>query len=178
MTRWSWIIIASAPRGPEGVDDALDVLLVDDDVVGSVGLRERLAALRCASSRETVMTGPRTAWVPTTGARASAWSRMSFTRASPGAATAASWSTSDLQLADLFGLGGHVAVLVDDESGQVTAGGAQLGALGRGVARREEDAGHPGDDGDDERPGGRTGAALRHTLPPSTGVTCGGVQLR
>ena len=83
-----------------------------------------------------------------------------------------------LQLADLFGLGGHVAVLVDDESGQVTARGAQLGALGRGVARREEDTGQPGDDGDDERPGGRSGAALGHTLPLSTGVTCGGVQLR
>ena len=124
------------------------------------------------------MTGPRTAWVPTRGARASAWSRMSFDPGVPRSGDGRELVDLGLQLADLFGLGGHVAVLVDDESGQVTARGAQLGALGRGVARREEDTGQPGDDGDDERPGGRSGAALGHTLPLSTGVTCGGVQLR
>jgi hypothetical protein len=71
-----------------------------------------------------------------------------------------------LQLADLFGLGGYVAVLVDDEGGQVTAGGAQLGAVGGGVARRKENPGQRRDDGDDDRPGGWARAALRHTFLP------------
>ena len=83
-----------------------------------------------------------------------------------------------LQGADLLGLGGDVAVLVGDEAREVAAGAAQLGAVRRGVAGREEGAGEDGDERDDEAPGGRSGAALPAYPPPLVGRACGVVQLR
>ena len=77
-----------------------------------------------------------------------------------------------LELAHLFGLDGDVPVLVGDETREIPADGAQLGAVGGGVARREEGAGERGDHRDDKSPGRGTGPVLGHALPSRLGMSC------
>src|SRR6478609_8331661 len=122
------------------VADALDVLLVDDDVVRSVGLGQ---------------TGGAAVGVVEGDADGGATDRLgphergedggllleALDLSVPGGRLGGELVHLGLEGADLFGLGGDVAVLVGDETREVTAGAAQLGAVRGGVAGREEGAG-------------------------------------
>src|SRR6478735_1660736 len=144
--------------GPKRVDDALDVLLVDDDVVRSVGLGQAGGAAVGVVQRDGD-DGATDGLGPHERGEDGGLLLEALDLSVPGGGLGGELVHLGLEGADLFGLGGDVAVLVGDETREVTAGAAQLGAVRGGVAGREEGAGQQGDEGDDESPGGGPCAA-------------------